>query len=307
MNMPPVPQRHEEAARWRAPATTAAPEPPTPLYRRKGIVIPAALIALIGLGTQLDSGDAKPAPAVATVTQTVNVNRAGTTAGPAGQETTGGDTAASSQSDRTGDGTDYRATSRSTAPPQASSERRSDGATSGPAQPKSAHGSTDGRASAGTQAGSSSGHALAGPIPNTGSAAYYSSCAAVRAAGKAPLHTGDPGFRAGLDRDRDGVACESGAGSSGNDAVIGSSGSKDQGSVISPGQSSVAPQPAPGVVPSPTQARGFAASGSEGSTGGNVSYPNCAAARAAGVTPLHSGDPGYASHLDRDGDGVACE
>ncbi|UXX97613.1 excalibur calcium-binding domain-containing protein [Streptomyces sp. AD2-2] len=23
--------------------------------------------------------------------------------------------------------------------------------------------------------------------------------------------------------------------------------------------------------------------------------------------PLHRGDPGYDSHLDRDGDGVACE
>ncbi len=31
------------------------------------------------------------------------------------------------------------------------------------------------------------------------------------------------------------------------------------------------------------------------------------AARNAGVTPLHRGDPGYASRLDRDGDGIACE
>jgi micrococcal nuclease len=36
-------------------------------------------------------------------------------------------------------------------------------------------------------------------------------------------------------------------------------------------------------------------------------YPNCAAARAANVTPLHQGEPGYAKKLDRDGDGVACE
>lgn len=36
-------------------------------------------------------------------------------------------------------------------------------------------------------------------------------------------------------------------------------------------------------------------------------YKNCAAARAAGVTPLRRGDPGYGSHLDRDGDGIACE
>ena len=39
----------------------------------------------------------------------------------------------------------------------------------------------------------------------------------------------------------------------------------------------------------------------------SVYYPNCAAARAAGAAPLHRGDPGYAPHLDRDDDGVACE
>lgn len=38
-----------------------------------------------------------------------------------------------------------------------------------------------------------------------------------------------------------------------------------------------------------------------------VYYANCAAARAAGVAPLRTGDPGYASHLDRDKDGIACE
>lgn len=37
---------------------------------------------------------------------------------------------------------------------------------------------------------------------------YYPNCAAVRAAGKAPLMAGQPGYRAALDRDHDGVACE---------------------------------------------------------------------------------------------------
>lgn len=37
---------------------------------------------------------------------------------------------------------------------------------------------------------------------------YYSNCDAVRAAGKDPLHRGDPGYRTALDRDGDGVACE---------------------------------------------------------------------------------------------------
>jgi hypothetical protein len=38
---------------------------------------------------------------------------------------------------------------------------------------------------------------------------YYPNCAAVRAAGKAPLLRGQPGYRPALDRDGDGVACES--------------------------------------------------------------------------------------------------
>ncbi len=38
-----------------------------------------------------------------------------------------------------------------------------------------------------------------------------------------------------------------------------------------------------------------------------VYYANCSAARAAGAAPVRDGDPGYASHLDRDGDGVGCE
>ncbi|WP_442007768.1 excalibur calcium-binding domain-containing protein [Mycobacterium sp. 2YAF39] len=36
-------------------------------------------------------------------------------------------------------------------------------------------------------------------------------------------------------------------------------------------------------------------------------YKNCAAAREAGVTPILQGQDGYDEHLDRDGDGVACE
>jgi hypothetical protein len=41
-----------------------------------------------------------------------------------------------------------------------------------------------------------------------GGGAYFANCAAARAAGAAPLRRGDPGYRAGLDRDNDGVACE---------------------------------------------------------------------------------------------------
>lgn len=37
---------------------------------------------------------------------------------------------------------------------------------------------------------------------------YFANCADARAAGAAPLREGQPGYRAGLDRDNDGVACE---------------------------------------------------------------------------------------------------
>jgi hypothetical protein len=37
---------------------------------------------------------------------------------------------------------------------------------------------------------------------------YYPNCAAARAAGAAPIRTGDPGYSRKLDRDGDGVACE---------------------------------------------------------------------------------------------------
>ncbi|MFD3532099.1 excalibur calcium-binding domain-containing protein [Streptomyces sp. NPDC058664] len=37
---------------------------------------------------------------------------------------------------------------------------------------------------------------------------YYENCSAVRAAGAAPIHVGDPGYSRKLDRDGDGVACE---------------------------------------------------------------------------------------------------
>ncbi|MGB5077067.1 MAG: excalibur calcium-binding domain-containing protein [Sphingorhabdus sp.] len=36
-------------------------------------------------------------------------------------------------------------------------------------------------------------------------------------------------------------------------------------------------------------------------------YSGCNDARAAGVAPLYSGEPGYRPEMDGDGDGIACE
>lgn len=54
-----------------------------------------------------------------------------------------------------------------------------------------------------------------------------------------------------------------------------------------------AAQPAPAPLPA--------------SPAGGVYYENCTAARAAGAAPIMRGEPGYASKLDRDNDGIACE
>ncbi|MFD3470675.1 excalibur calcium-binding domain-containing protein [Streptomyces sp. NPDC058682] len=54
-----------------------------------------------------------------------------------------------------------------------------------------------------------------------------------------------------------------------------------------------------------TSTGGSRSSGSESE--GSVSYRNCTAVRQAGAAPIRRGDPGFGPHLDRDGDGVACE
>ncbi|MBB5154087.1 thermonuclease family protein [Saccharopolyspora phatthalungensis] len=75
-----------------------------------------------------------------------------------------------------------------------------------------------------------------------------------------------------------------------------------------------APSPEPSPVPEPRRAQPKPAPKPEPEPAPEVEerpaaayYPNCSAARAAGVAPLHRGEPGYSSKLDRDGDGIACE
>jgi hypothetical protein len=46
------------------------------------------------------------------------------------------------------------------------------------------------------------------PAGTSGSPVYYPNCAAVRAAGAAPLYRGQPGYGLHLDGDGDGKACE---------------------------------------------------------------------------------------------------
>ncbi|WP_082080491.1 GmrSD restriction endonuclease domain-containing protein [Williamsia herbipolensis] len=52
--------------------------------------------------------------------------------------------------------------------------------------------------------------APAAPAIPDGGDVYYRNCAAARAAGAAPIRAGEPGYRAGLDGDGDGTACDRG-------------------------------------------------------------------------------------------------
>ncbi|MFI6151692.1 excalibur calcium-binding domain-containing protein [Kitasatospora sp. NPDC051170] len=116
---------------------------------------------------------------------------------------------------------------------------------------------------------------------------YYANCDAAWKAGAAPLHRGDAGYRADLDSDGDGTACETRPGS-------GTSGSSTGG-------------PASGSTGGSSGGSSSGGSGSTSGGGGAAYYANCKAAKAAGAAPLHRGDPGYRAALDGDGDGVACE
>ena len=46
------------------------------------------------------------------------------------------------------------------------------------------------------------------PVHAPPASVYYANCTAVRAAGAAPIHRGDPGYAPKLDRDGDGIGCE---------------------------------------------------------------------------------------------------
>ena len=48
----------------------------------------------------------------------------------------------------------------------------------------------------------------AAPPDATETSVTYAGCDEVRRLGKAPLYAGQPGYRIGMDGDRDGIACE---------------------------------------------------------------------------------------------------
>ncbi|WP_406167652.1 excalibur calcium-binding domain-containing protein [Streptomyces canus] len=65
------------------------------------------------------------------------------------------------------------------------------------------------------------------------------------------------------------------------------------------------PEPAATVTVT-AQAEADTGSGSDADSD-STHYADCTEARAAGAAPIQGGEPGYASHLDRDNDGVAYD
>lgn len=68
-----------------------------------------------------------------------------------------------------------------------------------------------------------------------------------------------------------------------------------------------APAPAPQVAPAPQAAPAPQLAPAPPAPAPRAGYKNCTEARDAGVTPIYRGQDGYAPHLDRDNDGIACE
>ncbi|GAA1344328.1 excalibur calcium-binding domain-containing protein [Arthrobacter roseus] len=67
------------------------------------------------------------------------------------------------------------------------------------------------------------------------------------------------------------------------------------------------PAPAPVQEPAPAPVQEAAPPAPAPVPAPAAYYPNCSAVRAAGAAPIYVGQLGYGTHLDRDGDGVACE
>jgi cell wall-associated NlpC family hydrolase len=100
---------------------------------------------------------------------------------------------------------------------------------------------------------------------------FYASCDDARAAGRGPINRGDSGYRAALDPNNNGVACEGTAAANTNASVNSNAGSSGTGSTD------------------------------------ETFYASCDDARAAGRGPINRGESGYRAALDPNDNGVACE
>ncbi|WP_409485091.1 excalibur calcium-binding domain-containing protein [Arsenicicoccus dermatophilus] len=138
----------------------------------------------------------------------------------------------------------------------------------------------------------------AAPAPSVGAlppvADKYSSCLALK---RTDISKQDADYRKALDKDGDGIACESNAQDGPVDLgrPVGAAAAPVAPVVV---QAAAAPQ-SPTVVPTSAAAATASAGGGTGMT--------CPDYAAQGVTNIASGDPRYTASLDSDADGIGCE
>lgn len=136
----------------------------------------------------------------------------------------------------------------------------------------------------------------AAPAPSVGAlppaSDKYSSCLALK---RTDISKQDADYRTALDKDGDGIACESNA----------QDGPVDLGRPAGTAASVPAVVPAAATPQSPTVVP-TSASAATASAGGGTGM-TCPDYAAQGVTDIASGDPRYTGSLDADSDGIACE
>ncbi|WP_315294056.1 excalibur calcium-binding domain-containing protein [Rothia mucilaginosa] len=116
----------------------------------------------------------------------------------------------------------------------------------------------------------------------------YQNCAAVEAAGLAPISKGHPEFREKFDADGDGVGCEQPADYENSNSVD----DQNNGGQNSGGQTSVT--------------RLSSSQNSDNATESHR-FQNCADVEAAGLAPIRKDHPDFREKFDADHDGIGCE
>ena len=116
----------------------------------------------------------------------------------------------------------------------------------------------------------------------------YQNCAAVEAAGLAPISKDHPDFREKFDADGDGVGCEQPADYENSNSVD----NQNNGGQNSGGQASI---------------NNLSAGQNSGSATESHRFQNCADVEAAGLAPISKDHPDFREKFDADHDGIGCE
>ena len=116
----------------------------------------------------------------------------------------------------------------------------------------------------------------------------YQNCAAVEAAGLAPISKDHPEFREKFDADGDGVGCEQPADYENSNSVD----NQNNGGQNSGGQTSI---------------NNLSASQNSDNATESHRFQNCADVEAAGLAPISKDHPDFREKFDADHDGIGCE